>query len=97
VTVPTIPRSTLLAAAEVALHGRLVIRYSCHVCGLEKVEASVRYRASEEDLIAWMKEVVTPALCADHDARSPHCHPDGLSDVLIPIDGAEWIGGPAVQ
>lgn len=74
------------------------ILYSCELCGLHKVEAQVRYRESSEDVIAWMKRVVEPALGTDHALRSPHCHPEELQNVMIPMPpGTEWIGGPVKQ
>lgn len=75
----------------------LTVRYSCHACGIEKAEVPVRYRSSSEEVLDWMLQVLTPALLADHDSRSPHCRPEGLDDVMIPITGAQYIGGPCLQ
>jgi hypothetical protein len=40
---------------------------------------------------------VGAALSADHRRRSPRCTPKTLSEVMIPIAGADRIGGPAVN
>ncbi len=76
----------------------LGIRYSCSLCGIEKAEVKVRFRESSEDVVAWMEQIVTPALVTDHAVRSPHCRPDSLSNVMIPVpSGTEWLGGPVRQ
>lgn len=69
------------------------VLYSCVLCGLRRVPCEVPERA-DEDVVAWM-EMVGRALSADHDRRSPGCHPESLSEVMIPIAGTEKIGvGP---
>lgn len=73
------------------------VLYSCHLCGLSDVTVSVRARRSEEDVIAWMEGTCIPATGADHARRSPTCHPQSLQNLKIPIDGAEWVGGPKVN
>lgn len=95
--VPTIDRSTLLAAAATALDIAIVVRYSCHACGIEKAEVVVRCRDADEDVVHWVEQVMGRALAADHRRRSPSCSSGFAQDVMIPIDGAEFIGGPAVQ
>lgn len=74
----------------------ITIRYSCHLCGLEKIHCDVPQREPGSNVIDWMK-LVGVKLSDDHARRSPQCHPEKLSDVLIPITGADYIGGPAVQ
>lgn len=74
----------------------ITIRYSCHLCRLEKVHCDVPERQEGADISDWMK-IVGAHLSDDHARRSPNCHPDSLSDVLIPVSGAQYIGGPAVQ
>lgn len=73
----------------------IVVLYSCHHCGLAKIEVSVQARENE-DVIEWM-ETLGRHLSADHAKRSPHCHPERLSDVMIPMAGADRVGGPAVN
>jgi len=72
------------------------IRYSCHLCGLEKVHCDVPEREEGTDVVAWVK-MASARLSEDYARRSPDCHPESLSDVLIPVSGAKYIGGPAVQ
>jgi hypothetical protein len=70
------------------------VMYSCHDCGLKKVGVNVPARTGE-DVAMWMQVILTPALVADHCQRSPHCKPDSLADVMIPI--TDRIGGAPVQ
>lgn len=74
------------------------VLYSCGACGIIKAEVAVRYRQPDEDVVVWVRDVMTPALGADHFQRSPHCHPETLSEVHIPMpDGTQIVGGPVVQ
>lgn len=69
--------------------------YSCAPCGLKRVRLAVPARG-EEDVVAWMESTVR-VVKADHDRRSPHCHPTELTELMIPRTGADRIGGPTVQ
>lgn len=69
--------------------------YSCPDCGLQRVRCEVPTRV-EEDVIAWMNAALVH-IGADHGRRSPGCHPKEFTDVMIPMTGANKIGGPAVQ
>lgn len=69
--------------------------YSCPDCGLHRVRCEVPARG-EEDVIVWMNVTIVH-IGADHRRRSPDCHPTELHDVMIPMTGANKIGGPAVQ
>ncbi len=71
------------------------IRYSCHLCGIEKAAVDVPARG-EEDLEKWMA-VMIHALGNDHQKRSPNCHPQSLSDIMIPMTGTDRVGGPVIQ
>jgi hypothetical protein len=71
-------------------------KYSCFKCGILRQLVTVPAR-EDEDVITWMEKICAPALSADHDRRSPACRITELSEVMIPIDGAEKIGGPPVQ
>jgi len=71
------------------------IVYSCQRCGLELVTCDVPAR-EDEDVRLWMDRTVR-LVWDDHARRSPHCHPDTLSEMRIPMTGADRIGGPAVQ
>lgn len=73
------------------------VRYSCWACNLRKVSCSVPTRG-EEDVITWMKATIAH-LAEDHRRRSPDCTPvdNMLHDIMIPISGANKVGGPAVQ
>jgi hypothetical protein len=71
------------------------VRYSCDLCGLKDIEVEVPMRGNE-DVLQWMDNTIIH-LGQDHMQRSPRCFPDKLVRVMIPITGAEKIGGPAVQ
>lgn len=72
------------------------ILYSCHQCGLNDVAVAVRLREPHEDVLRWM-DLVGLELSRDHDMKSPGCRITSLSEVKIPVTGAEYIGGPAIQ
>lgn len=74
----------------------VAIRYSCDECGLKRVSVDVPARTGE-DVKMWFEAILTPALVADHQKRSPHCHPKELSEVLIPMTGTDRVGGAPVQ
>ena len=73
--------------------------YSCALCGLKKIPVQIptRVSATDQDVVTWLRDVATPALVADHEARSPGCHPKELSEFYIPMAGADYVGGPAIQ
>ncbi len=73
----------------------ITCKYSCHLCGLKKIEINVKAREAE-DLMEWMA-ILGAVLSADHNTRSPHCHPEKLADVMIPIAGANKVGGPMLS
>lgn len=70
------------------------VKYSCPTCGLEKARVQVPTRGAE-DVVTWMK-ATTQHIADDHHARSPAC-PGRTCDVMIPIAGAEKVGGPPIQ
>ena len=72
----------------------LVVKYSCFACGLHCVTCRVPARGVKEDVVDWMRKVVSPHLVRDHEARSPECRPKTLSEVMIPMTGTDRIGGP---
>ena len=72
------------------------VKYSCALCGIRRREVDVPARGTE-DVVAWLRDVATPALIRDHQRTSPHCQPTSLSEVMIPVSGTEKVGGPVVQ
>lgn len=72
---------------------KVTVLYSCHCCGIRRQEVDVPARG-EEDVLVWMK-TMGEHLSRDHHMRSPHCRPETLSDVMIPIAGTSKVGGPA--
>jgi hypothetical protein len=73
----------------------ITVRYSCYDCGLTKVSCVVPAR-EDEDVLVWMDQTLR-RLAADHDQRSPSCHPTMLHDLMIPMSHADRIGGPPLQ
>jgi len=71
------------------------VRYSCVECGLKDVRCDVPARGSES-VETWLIKT-THLLCDDHDRRSPNCCPKFLTDILIPIAGADKPGGPPIM
>ena len=74
----------------------ITVRYSCHECGLKNIEVPVQARGAE-DIVTWVEEIMIVACGHDHMRRSPSCHPEILSDIMIPIDGVDRVGGAPAQ
>lgn len=74
----------------------LTVFYSCFACGLDDVMCEAPVRQKYEDVFVWM-EKLSYVLSDDHDARSPECHVSVLSNIKVPIDGANMIGGPVKE
>lgn len=73
------------------------VRYSCDACGLRSVVVSVPARMSDdEDVAVWMDRTVR-LTWQDHWRRSPHCRPETLTNLMIPVSGATRVGGVSVQ
>ena len=73
----------------------ITVFYSCPLCATVKAAVTVPARESE-DVGEWMENTVR-LLGDDHRARSPHCHPAELKNVMIPMSGRDRIGGPVMQ
>lgn len=74
----------------------ITVLYSCTLCGTRDQTLAVPARASEEDVRPWMTRTIA-LVGADHHQRHPDCIARELHDLKIPMSGAEWIGGPAIQ
>ena len=72
----------------------IVCKYTCHACALDKVSVAVPAREDEE-IGVWIR-ATAELLGADHCRRSPHCTKREI-DLMIPIDGADKLGGPTRQ
>lgn len=62
------------------------VLYTCNACGLRKIAVPVPARGAE-DVVEWVRNVMTPSLVADHRRRSFLCRPQTLSEVWIPANG----------
>lgn len=71
------------------------VLYSCVPCGLRRVPVEVAARG-EEDVLAWM-EKLGHLLATDHHRRSPHCRPESLTEIMIPMTGTDRVGGPVLS
>lgn len=70
------------------------ILYRCR-CMDAEAAVPVRDRLAVEDVVAWVDNVVRPALGADHQLRSPACRSTTTEYVKIPVpENAPFIGGP---
>ena len=67
------------------------IRYLCR-CMKEEVTVEVAPRIESEDVIAWMHNVMSPRIAADHLARSPLCRQRTMTYVKIPFDDDTPVG-----
>lgn len=68
------------------------VLYSCAGCGLQRVSAAVPARTTE-NVVDWLEKVAARVLSADHQRRSPLCRSTVMSEVMIPISGADRVGG----
>ena len=66
--------------------------YTCTGCGLKEQSVQVP-SCGDEDVLDWFRDTLTPALAKDHTNRSPLCMSREMSEVRIPIDGSDKIGG----
>lgn len=71
----------------------ITMTFSCKECGLVKQPVQVPARETvEHDVVHYMKNVVTPIIADEHRRLSPNCKAETITDLMIPIDGAEFIG-----
>ena len=73
----------------------IAVHYTCRMCGVEDAIVNVRARGEEQDVVNWLQETCARAIYNDHIARSPQCPATSISEVKIPIAGADKIGGVA--
>ncbi len=74
----------------------ILCKYSCNVCGLRRVPISVPVRQAEEDVADWMNGVVRQ-VGEDHQRKSGGCPATELTELMIPMSGTDYIGGPRVH
>ena len=70
----------------------VAVLYSCSACGIKDRSVTVNARR-EEGVVEWV-EYMGNKLSRDHDIESPHCKITSLSEVKIPIEGTDRVGGP---
>lgn len=58
---------------------------SCNLCGLVDLHVYVPVRKEGQDVVDWMHKVFTPKASEAHHFCSPHCRPDQLTNVKIPM------------
>jgi len=74
-----------------------IISYRC-ACLVEEVTLTVPARLESADVVAWLDEVVRPAITADHRRRSPGCRTATSEYVKIHMDPeTQRIGDPTVR
>jgi hypothetical protein len=74
----------------------ITVMYSCAGCGVHRVSVAVPARG-DEPVVDWMEKTLMVTLGFDHSARSPFCESRSMSELMIPMTGAECIGGPALN
>lgn len=89
---PPMPTPPLMAIADPVTIRAL---YSCNGCGLKNIAVDVPARV-DEDVVAWMDGTVQ-LLSVDHRRRAPLCTARSMQEIKIPIQGADRVGGPALQ
>ena len=68
-------------------------KYTCNLCGLFRISVNIKARTTE-DICYYLENIVIPKLMQDHHQRSPNCHPNELTELMIPIpNGTNKIGG----
>lgn len=58
---------------------------TCAHCGLVDLRFYVPVRKDGQDVVEWMHKVFTPKASEAHHFWSPHCRPDQLTNVKIPM------------
>lgn len=71
------------------------VMYSCHLCGLRKIQLDVPAR-EEEDVKAWL-DATARLVHVDHQHRTPGCPNPKIDDLMIPMTGTDRVGGPIVN
>lgn len=97
---PRKPLSEPLMTDLPILPQTLGVIYTCGLCaGAVNRTVQVPVRGEDEDIVAWMNHVLTPALVRDHQRVSPGCRPTTLQMVKIPIPPGQdaTIGGPTAH
>lgn len=72
------------------------VLYTCNMCGLVKIPVKVKAREKEEDLEKWMLQMGAE-LSENHNRRSPNCKPKTFTNIMIPYDGTDYVGGPKIN
>lgn len=75
---------------------QITIYYSCPECDVTRRALRVPTRGDDEPLKVWM-EVTSRHMQADHHRQSPNCQPTFFTDIMIPMTGADKVGGAPVQ
>ena len=74
----------------------ITVQFSCALCGVRRRRLDVPARTADQDVVAWMDATVR-RVWREHARLSPLCRPAELTELLVPVTGADRIGGPAVQ
>lgn len=74
----------------------LAVRYSCVMCGFTDRVVHVPTRDSSEDVRVWSARTLE-FIVQDHYVKNPTCIAKELQDIKIPIENAEWVGGPPIS
>lgn len=67
--------------------------FDCRPCGLLRAEVFVEERDPTRNVVAWLDEVVRPAVARRHRELSKYCNAR-TADIYLPA-GGDYIGQPA--
>jgi hypothetical protein len=71
----------------------ITIYFSCEGCGLVKqpLQVPAREDPETEAVIPWMNQT-TAIISEEHRRLSPNCTAKELKNIMIPLEGAEFVG-----
>lgn len=71
------------------------VRYTCTLCATLDVVVTVPARG-DEDVGKWLDQTAA-YIGDDHRRRSPKCVARKMTNLKIPITGADKVGGPIIE
>jgi hypothetical protein len=70
----------------------ITILFSCNECGIKKHKLQIPARESPEHNVCEYMKMVAAWVGDEHKKISPNCKATKISDLMIPMDGADFIG-----
>ena len=63
----------------------LTCKFTCLECNLTDAQVFVKPRLDGQDVANWMETVCIPTVCEAHNFLSPHCKPEALTSLWVPL------------